>query len=52
MPGLLTGWIKDSATKRRDPDEELPTSVGGKPLSGKMVQSFLVNHWRSRIPIL
>jgi hypothetical protein len=42
VPGFLTGWIKDSATKRRDPDEELPTSVGGEPLSGKMVQSFLV----------
>src|ERR1700709_2927940 len=36
MPGFLTGWIKDSATKRRDPDGEWPTSVGGT----QMVQPF------------
>jgi hypothetical protein len=40
MPGFLTGWIKDSATKRRDPDGELPTSVGGKPSSGKWFNHF------------
>src|SRR5882724_12978747 len=40
VPGFLTGWIKDSATKRRDPEGELPTSVGGEGASGKMVQSF------------